>query len=542
MKTLSTLTSCFLLALAGLLAPMTGAAQGPLFARVANYNPGASWVKAVAVGDVDNDGQMDIVTANQGTANTVTVLLGQSSGGFARSLQLPSGNGTRDVALADVNGDGRLDIFTAADYASAVGVLLSQAGGGFAPVVLYSTGLASSPRSLALGDVNGDGWLDLVVATGGDIVVMPGLAGGMFASAVHYSTGVGSSPRGLALGDLNGDGRLDVVTADFASNSAAVLLGQAGGTLGPAATFPVAAEPTSIALGDLNGDGRPDLLVSHDAISSYSVSVLYAQASGGYSLQQYYNDGSSFDVAAADFNGDGHLDIVAVDPAYHVHVLLWQAPNTFSPPTQYTAGTFPNDVAVADVNGDGQPDVVTANNNGGTIGVLLNLTPVPPPVLRSVSPASGPVGTVVTLTGSYLSRASAVQFNGAAAAQVTAVSASQLTVVVPAGAISGTVTVTTPSGAATSAGTFTVSAPLASAGPRAAMLGVHPNPARGQVRLTVPSVAHERQLFIVDAVGRTVAQQLVQPHTSAVVLSLAGLPVGVYSVQCEAARARLLIE
>jgi hypothetical protein len=83
--------------------------------------------------------------------------------------------------------------------------------------------------------------------------------------------------------------------------------------------------------------------------------------------------------------------------------------------------------------------------------------PVPAPTLSSFSPASGPVGTKVTLAGANLSGATAVKFNGLAAA-FTVVSASQVTATVPSGATSGTVSVATPAGTATSATAFAVTA------------------------------------------------------------------------------------
>jgi hypothetical protein len=84
----------------------------------------------------------------------------------------------------------------------------------------------------------------------------------------------------------------------------------------------------------------------------------------------------------------------------------------------------------------------------------------PAATLTSFTPASGPVGTSVTLTGTNLSGATAVAFNGTAAASFTVVSATQITATVPAGATTGTIAVTTPGGTATSAASFTVTVPV----------------------------------------------------------------------------------
>ena len=84
--------------------------------------------------------------------------------------------------------------------------------------------------------------------------------------------------------------------------------------------------------------------------------------------------------------------------------------------------------------------------------------PTPAPAISSFSPASGPVGSSVVFTGSGLTSASAVKFNGASAATFTVNSDTQLTATVPTGATTGTIAITTPGGTAVSSGTFTITA------------------------------------------------------------------------------------
>ncbi|WP_216690203.1 IPT/TIG domain-containing protein [Hymenobacter siberiensis] len=102
--------------------------------------------------------------------------------------------------------------------------------------------------------------------------------------------------------------------------------------------------------------------------------------------------------------------------------------------------------------------VATAATNTAFRGIAF--APVAPaPLIASFSPTSGPVGTTVTVTGSFLTGASALTLNGVAVTGFTVVDASTITFVVPAGATSGTIAVTTAGGMATSTGTFTVVAP-----------------------------------------------------------------------------------
>ncbi|PYU95571.1 MAG: hypothetical protein DMG25_03875 [Acidobacteria bacterium] len=98
---------------------------------------------------------------------------------------------------------------------------------------------------------------------------------------------------------------------------------------------------------------------------------------------------------------------------------------------------------------------ISVTNAAGTGASSSAFTVVPPPVISSLAPASGPVGTPVTLTGSNFTGATAVAFNGAAAS-FTVVSDSRIDTTVPSGATTGTISVTTAAGTGTSTSSFTV--------------------------------------------------------------------------------------
>ncbi|KAA9327185.1 T9SS type A sorting domain-containing protein [Hymenobacter busanensis] len=100
--------------------------------------------------------------------------------------------------------------------------------------------------------------------------------------------------------------------------------------------------------------------------------------------------------------------------------------------------------------------VTTPGGTGTSTGTFTVTTPVALPTISSFTPTSGPVGTVVTITGTNFTSAATVSFNGTAATGVTFVSATQLTATVPAGATTGPIAVTVGSNTATSATPFTV--------------------------------------------------------------------------------------
>jgi hypothetical protein len=103
------------------------------------------------------------------------------------------------------------------------------------------------------------------------------------------------------------------------------------------------------------------------------------------------------------------------------------------------------------------PVTITTSGTGGTTSPAVNFTvTVPAPTITSFTPTSGVVGATVTITGTNFTGATALTLNGAAVTGFTVVNATTITFVVPTGATSGTIAVTTPGGTATSTGTFTV--------------------------------------------------------------------------------------
>jgi hypothetical protein len=118
------------------------------------------------LGDVNGDGTLDIITANQGS-NNVSVLLGTGDGTFATQgiFGAQNAGGAYSVTLGDVNGDGKLDIATANRSANGVSVLLGNGDGTFQASQSFSAG--GNQFAVALGDLNGDGTIDTSVTWSG---------------------------------------------------------------------------------------------------------------------------------------------------------------------------------------------------------------------------------------------------------------------------------------------------------------------------------------------------------------------------------------
>jgi hypothetical protein len=341
---------------------------------------------ALAVGDFNQDGNLDIVTANQND-DTVSVLLGRGDGTFAPSATYSvhdaAGNGlTPDaVAVGDFNADGNLDIVTANYDDNTVSVLLGRGDGSFLPAVTYAVG--QNPDAVAVGDMNGDGKLDIVTANFGEntVSLLLGNGDGTFQPALTYH--VGPTPDAIALGHLSRNGHLDIVTANNNHNAAtggegrgsvSVLLGNGDGTFQPAVTYDVGHDPTSVAVGALGG--YPYIATSiFDDANGETVSVLLGKGDGTFGNAKPYVVGNApTSVAVGDFNHSGLSDIVAAvgigAVGNSVSLLRANADGTF-----VLAGTYPtyqpSALAVGDLNNHGNPDIAILNSND-TVSVLLD--------------------------------------------------------------------------------------------------------------------------------------------------------------------------
>jgi hypothetical protein len=147
--------------------------------------------------------------------------LGNGNGIFQGQQTFSTGSNPRAVTLGDVNGDGNLDIITGNFADNNASVLLGNGNGTFQNQATFAT---NRPYSVTLGDVNGDGRLDITTASYSfdNASVLLGNGNGTFQTQATFA--VGDGPLAVALGDVNGDGRLDITTANSSSGNASVLL------------------------------------------------------------------------------------------------------------------------------------------------------------------------------------------------------------------------------------------------------------------------------------------------------------------------------
>ena len=342
----------------------------------------------VAIADVNKDGIMDIIVANNGS-NSLTVYLGGGKGVFkqAKGSPFPAGQSPNDIGLGDFNGDGNLDVAIPNHSVKYVTVLLGDGKGGFsfAPGSPFGVTSTPHPHGIAIADFNGDGKLDLAVDSWGEnkVLVMFGRGDGSFLTpGVKFDVGQAPYER-LRSADLNEDGNPDIITSNWEGSSVSVLLGDGKGnfSLAGGKNIPVPESPFGIAVGDFNGDHHADIAVAHYSghatdPSKDGLSVLFGDGKGHFMLAK----GSPFPVGhypptviAGDVNGDGITDIALpnhVDNTVTIY-LGGKSGIKQADGSPISVGRGAECLAIGDLNGDGKPDLVVADMEDNEIVILF---------------------------------------------------------------------------------------------------------------------------------------------------------------------------
>ncbi|MFY9676096.1 MAG: FG-GAP-like repeat-containing protein [Terriglobales bacterium] len=302
----------------------------------ASQGNGYGWnnpINGIATADLNGDGYPDVVMANGGTGVGISVQLGSSHGvlGPATSIAVGGcGNANRNpvnsVALGDVNGDKKIDVVTTSVNSGGgcvnneVGVLLGSGKGKFKAPVFYSTGTTQQSYNATLADLRGKGLLDIIVSNNdGSISVLLNNGKGVYGTANVISGASGSEGAAIAVGDFNNDGKLDLALSNYSGTAINILLGKGDGTFQAPIINPSSLNPVGMVAGDFNHDGNLDVAVSSwDGSGSFIVllgngaGVLTQKATYNFGpWEQCYPSGGSnpYYIGAADLNQDGNLDL-----------------------------------------------------------------------------------------------------------------------------------------------------------------------------------------------------------------------------------------
>lgn len=360
-------------------------------------------VAAVSVADIDDDGDNDLVAANNScdyfltevdSASSVSIL--ENVGAAVFELQILD---TYDTAYRyctniayDPVGDSLMCTLWSQTLQENPRVLL--------PFSLFDSTLVDTSvvnyyadeRSTALcvADIDNDLAMDIVVSNQltTNLSVLRNNGDGTYQDPVNYACGA-NIPNSVCAGDFNNDGWIDLANTCGGSNQVTVFLNNGDGTIGNPEngnrnfTKDVGHAPTSICCGDVNGDGYLDLITANSLESNVSILLRNpaynpATPSSLYLSETVRPAGRGARAAVvSDLSGDAALELVVANN-YDDNVSMMASAGEFLyysyNTVEFMAGDGPVDIECADFDGDGDNDIAVLNQNEGSILILYNQT------------------------------------------------------------------------------------------------------------------------------------------------------------------------
>jgi hypothetical protein len=331
----------------------------------------ASDVRGVDMGDLDNDGDDDVVAVHrgppaQGGGGGGFAYLSNGTGNFATGESIPLGCcGYERVKIAKI-ADNLADIVTVDTKEYNIKRARGNGDGTFQDAIWETAALGSDIFDLIVVDTDDDTYQDFVFANDEFLVEYDGNFNEVFASGWIAEDYLGFPMKGMTHGDFNADGAPDLVVTRHEDLTSNVVLLTAAGTVGTITALPTTLAPQDPAVGDFDGDGDLDVAIATPS----DVEVFFGDGTGiSFSEPEVVDVPSDTNsIVAADMDANGTDDIVTVSSTGIVTVTPADGAGGFGTGVDFEVGGTPSDLAVGDANDDDSPDLAIA---AGTETVVL---------------------------------------------------------------------------------------------------------------------------------------------------------------------------
>lgn len=400
-----------------------------------------------SVGDLDNDGKLDIVTVDR-LNNTMSVYRNTTIGkdiSFSSRIDFSTGTSPRACAIADINGDGLLDIIVSNLKDNTVSVYKNTTIGGnisFASKVDFLT--AVQPSTICVADLDKDGKSDLVVNTINTEGYISVLKNNSNSGSISFLPKIdlqvyGGSIEEIRTADVDGDGKEDIIVPNYASGQIAIFRNTSyPGNISFAGKININSYslPFQVEISDFNGDDKPDIVLMQ-YYSSYVWVYHNNSTAGNISFSEetiLYSSNVANGICINDFDGDTKPDLLVKRGSEEM--MLYKNKSVTGGVISFNSGTsfqciWDSPIISGDFDQDGLTDLALKS---GVERVTIWKNQVTMPQIISFSPGSAPAGGTVTINGFNFSDVKSVKFGEVSASSFTIENSSKINAVVGAGA------------------------------------------------------------------------------------------------------------
>ena len=305
-----------------------------------------------------------------------------------------SESGLYDLCMCDFDNDGKIDIATANDNANTLNLFANTTvSPGLTNITFNRIPILIGTRSIhaKCGDLNGDGKPDLIISEGGAsgdrifVLRNTSTGAGVFTFSIQSIKFTGKKVKRMEIADLDNDGKPEIIVTNQTGNNVTVLVNESTlaaitfGTTPLTLNISGAASTDGLAVEDLDDDGLPEIVTSQ-FLTATSNLFIFKNTSIPKNISFASNStlslsGTVVNLKIGDLDGDNKPEIVATQLlGSGISVFKNQSTTTpdFAPPINILTDDRPWGIDFGDIDGDGMTDIVVASLTKKSVTILNN--------------------------------------------------------------------------------------------------------------------------------------------------------------------------